>query len=143
MAPHKDSFFERFDRDNEVKAPSGRVFAMALALPFALAGFSPLLRHGQVRWWAVYVAAALLLVGAIFPKLLDPVSVVWTRALRPVRQAFTTVAMALLFFLVVTPIGLLRRVRVRDPLHMRFERERESYWQERQPVPPESMLNQF
>jgi hypothetical protein len=143
MPKPKDSFFERFDRDDDVRPPSGRVFALALSLPFALAGFARLLHHGQIRWWAVDVSAAFLLAAAVFPKLLDPVSAAWTKALQPVRLVFNVVAMALLFFLVVTPVGWLRRLSVRDPLSLRFQPDAASYWKERQPSPPERMVNQF
>jgi hypothetical protein len=135
MPVRNDSFFERFDRDAEVRPPSGRLFGLALALPFAIAGF----RHP----WAIAVCAVLILTAAVCPELLDPVSAVWTRALRPVRQASTVLAMALLFFLVVTPVGVLHRLLVRDPLRLRFDRDRASYWLPREPVLPQTMLNQF
>ena len=39
-----------------------------------------------------------------------------------------TVAMALLFFAVLTPLGVLLRVLGRDPLRLRLEPQSASYW---------------
>jgi hypothetical protein len=52
---------------------------------------------------------------------------------------------ALLFFLVVTPIGLLFRLLKKDPLRLASSAEVSTYWIERQPPgpAPETMRNQF
>jgi hypothetical protein len=134
--------FEQYDRD-EVQAPSGRTFGLALALPFALIALGPLRHGGSVRWWAAVVSAVWLLLAAIAPALLARLAVVWTAVMRPVRLALTAIAMGLLFFLVVTPIGCMRRLWVRDPLRRRFDRQAASYWQKRDAASPQSMTNQF
>ena len=53
--------------------------------------------------------------------------------------------MGLLFYLTVTPTGLLMRLFGKDPLRLRFDPEAKSYWIERQPPgpAPETMRHQF
>jgi hypothetical protein len=53
--------------------------------------------------------------------------------------------MGLLFYLTVTPTGLLMRLFRKDPLRLRFDPEAKSYWIERQPPgpAPETMRHQF
>jgi hypothetical protein len=135
--------FEQFDRAQEIRPPSGRLFGIALSMPFTLAGAAPVLRGGPVRWWALAVSAALLFTALARPAALDRVAAVWTRLLRPVHAGVTIVAMGLLFFLVVTPAGWLRRALVRDPLRLRFDPQARTYWQERQPSDSKGMVNQF
>jgi hypothetical protein len=77
------------------------------------------------------------------PALLDPVAAAWTIVLRPMQQAVTIAAMAMLFFLVITPAGWLRRLLVHDPLRLRFDGRATSYWQKRQTPSAETMMNQF
>jgi hypothetical protein len=134
--------FESYDRE-EVHPPSGRTFGLALALPFALIALAPLRHGGGVRRWAAAVSAAWLVLAAVAPALLARLAVLWTAVMRPVRLAVTAAAMALLFFLVVTPIGCMRRLWVRDPLRRRFDRQAASYWQKRDAASPQSMTNQF
>lgn len=128
-----------------MKPPSGRLFGFALATPFALIALTRLLRSGEFRWWAVGVSAALVLVAVARPSLLDPLATAWTRVMRPVHQAITILAMGLLFYLVVTPVGALRRLFVRDPMRLRIDPQALSYWRERRPPgpEPESMVYQF
>jgi hypothetical protein len=135
--------FERFDRGGEIRPPSGRLFGFALAIPFAMASCGRALRGGEARWWAAAISAALALAAVVHPAMFDRMAAAWTKVLRPMHSAVTMAGMALLFFLVVTPVGCLRRLLVRDPLRLRFEPNAPSYWQERQAMPPETMSNQF
>jgi hypothetical protein len=41
---------------------------------------------------------------------------------------FSSIVMAVLFFIVVTPIGLIMRLVGRDPLRLRLERKASTYW---------------
>ena len=45
----------------------------------------------------------------------------------------TEIAMAILFFLVVTPVGIVMRLTGRDRLRLRFEPAEPSYWVPRPP----------
>jgi hypothetical protein len=53
--------------------------------------------------------------------------------------------MAVLYYLVFTPFGLLARLLRKDPLRLRADPQAASYWMERHPPgpPPETMANQF
>jgi hypothetical protein len=53
--------------------------------------------------------------------------------------------MGLVFYAVVTPMGVAMRLAGRDPMRRRFDRAADSYWIDRQvPLPPQqSMTRQF
>ena len=61
------------------------------------------------------------------------------------HKVVNPLVMGFLFFLVVTPIGLLMRLLGKRPLELEFERDRSSYWKDRTPPgpPAEGMKNQF
>jgi len=139
----RNAAFEQFDRSAEMETPSGRLFGIALAVPFALLGGVRALRGGEPRWWALAISAALVLTALIRPAALEPLAAIWTRILRPVHAVVTMLSMGLLFFLVITPVGWLRRRLVRDPLRLRFDAGTRTYWRERPPADPGSMVNQF
>lgn len=46
----------------------------------------------------------------------------------PIGFVVSHVVMAIIFFVIITPVGLLFRVLGRDPLHRKLDRSAESYW---------------
>jgi hypothetical protein len=68
----------------------------------------------------------------------------WRRLLLQISGIFVRLAMGVLFFAVVTPAGIVMRLVGRDPLRLRLERERESYWLRRSSKNgPSSMRKQY
>jgi hypothetical protein len=58
---------------------------------------------------------------------------------RPLGIVMTTVILAVVYFLVLTPLALLRRLGNRDPLDLRWDpRPRESAWKPKALPPPDS-----
>lgn len=112
---------------------------------FALLACAPLLRSGAVRWWALCVSGVILLVSLRWPGLLHPAAWLGRKLADTLGRVIGLFALALLFYLVITPFGLARRLFVRDPLRRRIDKSSKSYWVERQPPgpSPESMARQF
>jgi len=138
------SLHEQFDRIEERKL-SDRSAGIGIACTFALLACAPLLRRGGVRWWALGVSGIILLVSLLRPGLLHPAAWLGRKLADILGRAIGLFSLALLFFLVITPFGLARRLFVRDPLRRRIDKNRKSYWVERQPPgpSPESMARQF
>jgi hypothetical protein len=138
------SLHEQFDRTEERKL-SDRSAGIGIACTFALVACAPLLRRGTVRWWALAVSVAVLLLALLWPRVLHPVAWIGRKLADTVGHAVGLVSLALMFYLVITPFGLLRRLFVRDPLRRRIDKSCKSYWVERQPPgpSPESMAHQF
>jgi hypothetical protein len=74
------------------------------------------------------LAALGLLLGLAAPTLLRPLYLGLTLVSLPIGFVVSHVIMALLFYGLFTPIGLIFRLIGRDPLERRFEREARSYW---------------
>lgn len=55
----------------------------------------------------------------------------WSILTRPLGWLVSHLLLALVFYLVITPLGLVRRLLHRDPLALRFEPGLSSYWTER------------
>lgn len=112
---------------------------------FALIGLLPLRANHPVRWWAVGLCGLFLVVALLKSELLRPLNRVWTRLGLLMGRVVSPVITAILFYLVVTPTGLLFRLFGKDPLCLVFDPNVKSYWIERRPPgpPPETMTNQF
>lgn len=77
---------------------------------------------------AFSVAGAVGLVGLAVPLLVRPVYVVWMGLAFPIGWTVSHVMMLAVFFLVLTPVGLVMRLCGRDPMQRRFDGEAKSYW---------------
>ena len=79
------------------------------------------------------VAAVIAVLGLVAPKLIWPLYVVWMAAALPIGWVVSHVVMALVFYLVFTPIGLIMRGCGRDPMERRLDKAAASYWKKRDP----------
>lgn len=136
---------EDLRRQHEVKTSSNRSFGVVFAVVFLIVALLPLLSGGDVRLWSLAVAAAFLALALAAPRLLAPLNWAWTRVGLVLHHVVNPIVMGVLFFLVVTPVGLIMRLSGKDPLRLRLERGSGSYWIERRPPgpAPETMKNQF
>jgi len=136
---------EDFSRTAEVKLGSDRSFGLVFAALFAVVALAPL-RHGHdVRLWALGLAAVFAAAALAAPSVLRPLNLLWFRFGMLLHHVVTPVVMGLLFFAVVTPVGVAMRLTGKDPLRLRRDGSAASYWILRQPPGPDpaTMKHQF
>jgi hypothetical protein len=143
-----DKFFgshEIQDRQEIIKTSSDRGFGYVVAVFCALiAGLS--LYNGGMRWpWWLAGAAVFLFVARIRPTLLAPLNRAWTKLGLLLAAVVSPIALAIIFYLSITPIGWLMRLMGMDPLHLRPDPHAKSYWVLREPPGPaaDTFKNQF
>jgi len=136
---------ESFDRPEDVQGSSDRSFGLVFAAVFAAIGLVPLILSGPIRLWALLAAAFFLAAGLLFPKALGPLNRLWLKFGLLLHKIVSPIVLGIMFFVVLTPIGLLLRARGRDPLRLKPNRQSRSYWIERVPPgpAPESIKDQF
>lgn len=141
----KLDFHESFDREEVVEGSSNRFFGIVFSIFFGIVGLFPLAHESAPHLWALAVAAAFLVVALVKPSLLRPLNRVWTKLGVLLSKLARPIAMGIIFYLVVTPLGFLARLSGRDLLRLRFDRDAKSYWIKREPPgpAPETMRNQF
>jgi hypothetical protein len=103
---------------------------------------------GTILWWrfdqtvAPGVIGGLALVfaviGTLRPAVARPVYLGWMYAAYPIGWLIGHLLLGVVFFLILTPIGLLMRMVGRDPLSRRFDDTRTSYWDTRDERPEPS-----
>lgn len=119
-------------RDPEVLGPSNRSFGLVFAVLFLLLGVSPLWRGGAMRQWALAIAAALFATAIARPQLLGPANRLWLRFGLLMHRVVNPVILAALFYLAVTPFGLVMRF-TRKEMVRRFRPDSRlsTYWMPR------------
>jgi hypothetical protein len=112
-----------------------RGFGIGLAIfTLVVAGLS-YYRHRDLLTveWIVGIGWGLSLVYFAIPPLRRPIYFGWVYATYPIGWTISNLVLALLFYLVVTPIALILRLTGRDMLKLRFDRDAKSYWRPHDP----------
>lgn len=123
-------------------AAEGRRFGLTLGGAFLLLSAVTWYRgHGTVTVALGCVGVALVLAGLVVPTRVGPIEGAWMRLARAVSRVTVPVAMALIFFVVITPVGLLRKAIGGDPLH--HVGDEGTFWKTKRPRGATSMERQF
>lgn len=139
-------FHESFAREAEIEGSSDRSFGLVFAAFCAIIGLLPMLKDEPYYRLPWLIASAVFLVPALlFPKVLAPLNKLWLKFGLLLQKVVSPIILGLLFFVAITPIGLLMRVLGKDLLKLRWDKQASSYWIQRTPPgpPPETMSNQF
>ena len=130
------------------RAPRGRdllVFGIGLPIIFGSIGYAVYSKGAPsiaLAIWSVGTAVSLLF--ALVRPLRAAIFRVWMYAVFPIGWTVTHLIMALLFFAVITPAGLVLRMFGRDALSRRLDSNARSYWLERrQSSPVERYFHQY
>jgi predicted membrane metal-binding protein len=129
----------------EPKIGSERNFGLVFAAMFALVALSPLAHGHDVRIWPLPIAVAFLCAAVLLPRALAPLNQLWFRLGLLLGKFVTPLVMTVLFFVTVTPVGVLMRAAGKDPLRLKWQPGAKTYWVERpEPAPkPASLQDQF
>tara|TARA_B100000579_G_scaffold425664_1_gene431707 strand:+ start:100 stop:483 length:384 start_codon:yes stop_codon:yes gene_type:complete len=126
---------------NDIKISSNRNFGIVFFVVFLLVSFYPLINEENIRYWSLYISLIFLILGLINSKILSPLNKIWFKFGIFLGKIISPIVMGIIFFLVVTPIGLLMRILKKDLLNLKFNKDR-SYWIEKT-EPKSKMKNQF
>ena len=126
---------------DDIKIGSNRSFGIVFFLVFLLIATYPLINGNEIRLWSLVISIIFLFLGLINSKILNPFNKLWFKFGIFLGKIISPLVMGIIFFLVVTPIGLLMRLLNKDLLNLRFNNNG-SYWIEKT-EPKSKMKNQF
>ena len=126
---------------DEIKIGSNRSFGIVFFIVFLLIALYPLSYQGDVRIWSSIVSLLFLVLGLINSKLLTPLNKIWFKFGIFLGKIISPLVMGVIFFFVVTPIGILMRILKKDLLNLKYNSNK-SYWIEKS-GPKSKMKNQF
>ena len=126
---------------DEIKIGSNRSFGIVFFVVFLIIATYPLIKGDELRLWSLIISIVFLFLGLVNSKILNPLNKLWFKFGIFLGKIISPLVMGIIFFLVVTPIGLLMRLLNKDLLNLNFNNNT-SYWIEK--TEPESkMKNQF
>ena len=125
----------------DVKIGSNRSFGIVFFIVFFLISIYPLINNESIRIWSLVVSLIFLVLGIINSNLLSPLNKLWFKFGIFLGKIISPIIMGIIFFLVVTPIGLIMRLIGKDVLNLKYS-DCKSYWIEKTD-PKSKMKNQF
>ena len=126
---------------DDIKIGSNRSFGIVFFVVFLLISLYPLLNEENIRIWSLIISFIFLALGIFNSKILSPLNKVWFKFGILLGKVISPFVMGLVFFLVVTPTGILMKIFRKDLLNLKFNKNK-SYWIEKK-GPKSKMKNQF
>ena len=120
---------------------SNKSFGIVFFLVFFLIGIYPLLNSNDLRFWSLFLSLIFLILGLMNSKILTPLNRIWFKFGMFLGTIVSPFVMGVIFFLIVTPIGIIMKITRKDLLILRYS-NKNTYWIEKS-GPKSSMKNQF
>ena len=126
---------------DDIKTSSNRSFGIVFFVVFLIISLYPIINNESIRIWSLIISLIFLILGIINSSLLSPLNKLWFKFGIFLGKIISPVIMGIIFFLVVTPIGLIMRLIGKDVLNLKYNNSK-SYWIEKT-GPKSKMKNQF
>ena len=113
------------------KISSNKSFGILFCIVFVLIAAWPAMHEGQLRIWPIPISFVFLVLGLLNSKLLSPLNLALIKFGELLGRIIAPIVMAIVYFLIITPIGLFMRLIGKDLLNTKFSKDH-SYWIKRE-----------
>ena len=115
-------------KKNLVKISSNRSFGFLFFVVFIAISLWPLKSQEDLRLWALILSLIFLVLGILNSKFLNPLNKLWYKFGIFLGSIVSPIVMGVIFFMVVTPIGLIMRFLGKDLLRVNKNKIASTYW---------------
>ena len=126
----------------KINASNERNFGLVFATIFIIICLYPILHGEGIRLWALIIAIILYFLGFFVPKALIVPNKLWFKLGMVLGAVVSPIIMGVIFFLTVTPTGIIMRLLGKSNRNYKIEKSIISYWIKRKEL-FSSMKNQF
>ena len=126
---------------DDIKISSNKSFGIVFSVVFLIIAIYPFSYSGEIRTWSLILSIVFMILGLTNSKFLTPLNKIWFKFGIFLGKIISPLVMGLIFFFVVTPIGIIMRTLGKDLLNLKFSKNK-SYWIEKN-GPKSKMKNQF
>ena len=127
--------------EQKIKTSSNKSFGIVFFIVFLIVAIYPLINNADLRIWSLIISIIFLILGLINSKFLTPLNILWFKFGLLLGRLISPIIMGIIFFFVVTPIGLILRIFGKDVLNLK-KNNAKSYWIKKN-GPISKMKNQF
>ena len=109
-----------------LKKKDNITFGILFCTIFLVIALYPLKDEGTIRLWSIYIMVIFALITVIRPSLFTFINKLWIKLGFMLGRVISPFVMAFIFFVIVTPIGILLRIFQKDV--MRLKKKKYTYW---------------
>tara|TARA_B100000929_G_C15178138_1_gene307711 strand:+ start:103 stop:492 length:390 start_codon:yes stop_codon:yes gene_type:complete len=128
-------------KHKNIKISSNRSFGFVFFVVFFVISLWPILSENEIRIWSLILSLIFLILGILNSKILTPLNKVWFRFGIFLGNFIAPIVMGIVFFLVVTPTGILAKLFKKDLINLKKNNDK-TYWVEKKET-ISNMKNQF
>ena len=129
-------------KQKEIKTGSNKSFGIVFFVIFIIVALWPLLKDENIRVWSLIVSIIFLTLGLLNSKILTPLNKLWMRLGILLGSIVSPIVMGVVYFGVVTPIGLIMKLFGKDVLNLKLDKNKPTYWLKKNKI-KSKMKNQF
>ncbi len=107
---------------------SDRLTGLSLVIVFTMPIFWVWLKTDKLWLWTLPIAIVIAILAMWSPKRLAPLNRIFHLVTGNVHEVFSSIALMIIFFALVTPMGIALRLIRRNPMPLRKDGSRSSYW---------------
>ena len=109
--------------NNNIKISSNRSFGIVFSAVFLFIALYPITYSGDIRIWSLIISFIFIILGLLNSKVLTPLNKLWFKFGVILGKIISPIIMGIIFFLVVTPIGLIMKVLGKDLLRLKYNKK--------------------
>ena len=113
------------------KKSSNKSFGILFFVVFLGLGLWPLTNDNSPNIYLIIISIIFLILGLLNSKLLSPLNSFWIKFGELLGKIIAPVVMAIIYFLILTPISLMVRLFGKDLLGLKFSKQLKTYWMKR------------
>ena len=106
---------------------NNKSFGILFFIVFLLIALWPVKDSESIRIWPLIISLLFLILGIINSKFLTPLKKGWIKLGEILGKFIAPIVMGFIYFVVITPIGILLRLFGKDLLNIKFNKNK-SYW---------------
>ena len=110
---------------------SNKSFGLLFFVVFLIIGLWPLKNGENLNFYFIATSIIFLVLGLINSKLLTPLNKSWIKLGEILGIIIAPIIMALVYFVILTPVSFIVRIFGKDLLSLKLLKEKETYWIER------------
>ena len=114
--------------ESKIRIGSNRNFGLVFFFVFLIVSLLPLLKEEPFRIWSIVISIIFLILGLMNSKLLTPLNKLWFKFGLFLGSIVSPIVMGIVFFLVVTPTGLIMKIMGKNLLNRKYDSKIKSYW---------------
>ena len=115
-------------RKIETKISSNRNFGLVFFTIFLILSIWSLMYENPIRVWSLLISIIFLILGLTSSKILTPLNQLWFKFGMLLGGIISPIIMVVVFFIVITPIGLFMKIMNKDLLNKKYDKKKITYW---------------